>query len=85
MDFVVYGPDTFFAIEVKNARELRSKDFRGLVEFLKDYPEARALMLHRGKDRLKVKGIPCIPCETFLKALHPTASMVKVLDEAWGY
>ena len=75
VDFVVYGPDTFFALEMKNTRELRGKDFLGLVEFLKDYPEARAIVLYRGRDRLKMKGIPCIPCQVFLKALHPTASM----------
>jgi len=81
VDFVVYGPDTFLAVEVKNARQLRNKDFVGLVEFQKDYPEAMAILLYRGKERLKIGKIPCIPCEVFLKVLNPELSMAQVMDE----
>jgi len=84
VDFVVYGPDTFVAIEVKNTRELRAKDLSGLVEFQKDYPEALSILLYRGKEKLKIKGIPCVPCETFLKALNPELTIAQILESTFG-
>jgi len=83
VDFVVYGPDTFVAVEVKNAQQLRNKDLVGLVEFQKDYSEAMAVLLYRGRERLKMKGIPCIPCELFLRALDPRLSMTEILKESF--
>ena len=71
VDFVVYGPDTFAAIEVKNGRMIHSKDTRSLREFAADYPEARTCLLYRGKNRIRIDGILCIPCEEFMAALHP--------------
>lgn len=72
VDFVVYGADTFAAIEVKNARRVDSRDTRSLREFASDYPEAKVCLLYRGSDRLMINGIPCLPCEEFLRALHPS-------------
>jgi hypothetical protein len=43
-----------------------------LREFASDYPEANVCLLHRGPDRLMINGIPCLPCEEFLLALHPS-------------
>lgn len=71
VDFVVYGPNIFCAIEVKRAGNVRSKDLRALRAFREDYPEASACLLYLGKDRLAINGIPCLPCEDFLKDLHP--------------
>ncbi len=71
VDFIVYGPDGLWAIEVKNARDVRPKDLRGLKEFSKDYPEAQRCLLYRGKDRLDIDGILCLPCEVFLRELKP--------------
>jgi len=71
VDFVIYGEDTFAAIEVKNGRRVAPKDTRSLREFASDYPEARTCLLYRGKDRIEVAGVLCIPCEEFLAALHP--------------
>jgi hypothetical protein len=44
---------------------------RGLRAFGEDYPESRRILLYRGKDRLLQNGVPCLPCEEFLKALVP--------------
>lgn len=71
MDFVVLGPLGFWAIEVKNGSNIHPADLRPLTSFLEDYPEARALLLYRGKDRLLKKNILCLPVEEFLKELTP--------------
>jgi len=42
---------------------------KGLNAFLKDYPEARGLLLYRGNERLLIDNILCLPCEQFLKNL----------------
>lgn len=75
VDFVLYGPDTFAAIEVKNATRVRPDDLRGLKAFRADYPECRTTLLYRGPDKLQIDGIRCLPVEAFLKALHPEAAL----------
>ena len=71
VDFVVYGDDGFWAIEVKNAPIVRDEDLRPLWAFRQDFPECRPLYLYRGKDRLVRKGILCLPCQDFLLRLRP--------------
>lgn len=71
VDFVVYGEDTFCAIEVKNAARVHAKMLKGLLSFKEDYPEALTCLLYRGNERLKIKSILCQPVEDFLKNLHP--------------
>ncbi len=53
VDFILYGPKGFWAIEVKNNHQVFSKDLTGLRAFCKDYPEATPLLLYRGKERFK--------------------------------
>jgi predicted AAA+ superfamily ATPase len=71
VDFVVYGPEVFCAIEVKRAARVRGADLRALRAFREDYPEAAVALLYLGNERLSIDGIPCIPCEEFLAGLHP--------------
>lgn len=71
VDFIVSGPHSFFAIEVKNGATLHPADFRGLLAFCQDHPEATPLLLYRGKHRFKEKGILCIPVEDFLLSIDP--------------
>lgn len=71
VDFVVYGQDTFCAIEIKNTTKIHSKMLKGLLAFNEDYPEAQACLLYRGKERMKIKNILCLPCEEFLVNLVP--------------
>lgn len=71
VDFVVYGPGDFFALEVKNAARLQPHDFRSLLAFKQDYPHCRAYLLYRGRERLVREGVLCLPCEEFLAALRP--------------
>lgn len=71
VDFVLYGPDGFWAIEVQNSRRVRPKDLRGLRAFREDYPQCRALLLYRGTDRLRKGDVLCLPAEEFLPQLRP--------------
>ena len=71
MDFVIYGEDGLFAIEVKNAARIHPKDLSGLKSFQQDYPESKTYILYRGTDRLLKDDIVCLPCEEFLSGLRP--------------
>lgn len=71
VDLIVYGAKNFWAIEVKNATRIHSQDVRALEEFLKDYPMAKAILLYRGTERIKIKNTLCLPCEDFLLHLRP--------------
>jgi len=71
VDFVIYGKSTFCAIEVKNTRKVNSKMIRPLISFKQDYPEALVCLLYRGQERLMVNNVLCLPCEEFLRQLHP--------------
>jgi predicted AAA+ superfamily ATPase len=72
VDFVLHGPDGFVAIEVKNSRRVHPLDAQGLRAFREDHPEARALLLYRGKERLLFEGdVGVLPVEDFLLGLDP--------------
>ena len=71
VDFVIYGEHHFHVIEVKNAKQIHPQSLRSLKSFLSDYPEARAILLYRGAEKLVVDGIPCWPAEEFLRQLKP--------------
>ncbi len=73
VDFVLYGRGGLFAFEVKNSDSVRSDDLKGLALFREDYPEAKVALLYRGKNRLLINGIPCLPCENFLMGLNPSS------------
>lgn len=71
VDFILYGENTFYAIEVKNTMRINSKMLKGLISFQEDYPQAQTILLYRGKERLRRNGVLCLPCDTFLKSLSP--------------
>jgi uncharacterized protein len=75
VDFVIFGPLGFWAVEVKNSDRILPADLVPLISFREDYPEATALFLYRGKERLFQKNVLCIPCEEFLKELIPNLSL----------
>ena len=80
VDFVLYGDSVFYAIEVKNSRNVHSKMLKGLVEFKKDYPEAGCLLCYRGKGRMRIRDILCIPVNEFLESLHPAKEFEVVFE-----
>jgi uncharacterized protein len=69
VDFVLYGNTHFFAIEVKNSVRVRPEDLRGLKAFMKDYPEAKPVLLYRGTEKIAIDDILCIPVTEFLLSL----------------
>lgn len=71
VDFIVYGPDDFWGVEVKHSGRVRGSDRRRLQAFRKDYPEARLRLAYMGDERLAVKGIPCWPAGDMLKSIVP--------------
>jgi len=79
VDFVVYGPQTFAAIEVKNTTRVRPEDLRGLRAFREDYPACSSLLLYRGTETLDLDGIQCVPCEPFLRSLRPEVDLTSGL------
>ncbi len=79
VDFVLLGPLGFWAIEVKNSDRILPADLRPLNAFLEDYPEATALFLYRGKERLIKNQVLCMPCEEFLKELTPNFPLNQII------
>ncbi len=71
VDFVVYGPEEFCAIEVKHSSSVRTRDLRPLKAFGEDYPEASLRLVYRGNQRLEIDGILCLPCDEYLKKIIP--------------
>jgi len=71
VDFVVYGRNGFWALEVKSATSIRPADLRGLKAFRDDYAEAELRLLYRGNEALEIDGIQCLPCDDFLRRLIP--------------
>ena len=67
VDFILYGESLFTAIEVKSSANIRPSDLNGLTSFGEDYNMAKKILLYRGKELLKRKGISIIPIELFLK------------------
>ena len=54
----------------KGVSGIRERE-KGLLSFQEDYPQATVVMLYCGKERLRIKGVLCLPCEEFLAALDP--------------
>lgn len=71
VDFVLYGPDTFHAVEVKNTARIRPEDLRGLKAFGVDYPRATLTLLYRGARRERRGRVWMLPVAEFLRGLDP--------------
>lgn len=71
VDFVVYGPDLFWAIEVKRSARIDKRDLAGLKAFGADYPEAERLLLSLAPEPMLIDGIRCEPLEPWLRQLRP--------------
>ncbi|MCY4574796.1 MAG: AAA family ATPase [Gemmatimonadetes bacterium] len=71
VDFVLYGTSGIWAFDIMNADRIRPADLRGLSAFGDEYPEARRVLLYRGKYRLLRRGVLCLPVGDFLRVLDP--------------
>lgn len=76
VDFVIYGPTAFHAIEIKNSDKATRHDAAGLESSNADYPEATCTLLYRGSDTLKIsEHCKALPVEQFLRELKPNAPL----------
>ncbi len=71
VDFIIYGPKGFWAIEVKRSSNLGPDDARSLLTFKEEYPEAMCLFVVLGKRKESYRGLPVIPIEEFLLGITP--------------
>lgn len=69
VDFIIYGPSGFWAIEVKRSGNITPKDVKPLTTFQKEFPEAKCFLLFGGTTAQEIRDIPCLPVENFLKDL----------------
>lgn len=74
VDFVIYGPKGFWAIEVKRGQDVNPDDVKGLLAFKEEYPESQPILLYLGPKRI-YKEILCQPLEEFLLHLSPAAAI----------
>jgi hypothetical protein len=79
---VLYGQETFHALEVKNTATIRPKTLNALRAFGQEYPEAETCLLYRGRERLRINDIFCLPVEYFLSRLHPDMPLSHALGKA---
>jgi len=77
VDFIVYGEEVFWAIEVKNTSRIRKGDLSSLHAFKEEYPQCSTFLLYRGKERILREGVLCIPCDEFLMKLNPKTKLIK--------
>jgi predicted AAA+ superfamily ATPase len=77
VDFIIFGPLGFWAIEVKHSDTVHPADLNPLNAFVEDYPEAQPILLYRGKDTLLLKNCLCLPVESFLTQLMPNSPIYK--------
>lgn len=83
VDFVLYGEDCFCALEVKAAKQIYSPNLRPLKTFLHDYPEADAVLLYQGTEKLVLDGISCWPVGDYLLQLQPNESLPHQSNETF--
>ena len=69
VDFIVYGPNLFWALEVKSAHSIKSEHLSSLKSFGDDYPTAKKIILYTGEQKKKIENIEVIPIFDFLKSL----------------
>jgi len=71
VDFVVYGADLFWAIEVKRSARIDKRDLTGLKAFGVDYHQAERVLLSFAPEPLLIDDIRCKPLEPWLRKLQP--------------
>ena len=75
VDFILYGEKGIVAIEVKRSARIRTQEFKGLMAFSEDYPQARLFMFYGGDKKQYINGIQLLPLEeavaNLTHILHP--------------
>ena len=55
---------------------MHSTDLRALRAFREDYPEAQTAVLYRGRERLRIDGVWCLPAQDFLRRMLPDRGLL---------
>lgn len=63
-------PDALF-VDLLQPEPYRLLDLRGLSAFRSDYPEATGMFLYRGRERLRIDGVWCLPVTELLQEMWP--------------
>ncbi|MBN1898381.1 MAG: ATP-binding protein [Spirochaetes bacterium] len=79
VDIILYGSEGIYSMEVKNTSKIRPEDIRSLQSFKEDYPQSKSILLYRGKEKLLIKNIICLPCDYFLKKLDPGKDLKEII------
>lgn len=61
VDFVLYGPQGLYAIEVKRSSRYTRADLKGLRAFKDDYPMAQAFLFYGGENVRQEEGVQILP------------------------
>lgn len=77
VDFVIYGPRGFWAVEVKRSSHLGPDDVRSMAAFKEEYPEAYCFFVTTGKHYEEYRGFPVIPVEDFLLSISPEKRLLE--------
>jgi len=71
VDIILFGEAGLYAIEVKSSGKIVENDFRGLQAFLRDYHEAKAVMVMPNPPSGAISGITCRDASSFLRDIIP--------------
>ncbi len=66
VDFILYGERGLRGIEVKASSRWKAEDFKGLLEFKKDYPKADLLFVYGGDKVDSYQDIKIVPLQIFM-------------------
>lgn len=72
VDFIAYGENGFLAFEIKRKTRLSKADFKGLLAFTQDYPQAKGYLLYGGTQCYDEGNIQVIPFDVALSHLDQT-------------
>lgn len=75
VDFVLYGPKGFWAVEVKAGARVSAQDLQGLKAFCRDYPSARAVVIYGGRERREHEDILFLPAGDFFSPAQAKAPL----------
>lgn len=70
VDFVAYGEKGLLAFEIKLGTNFNSTWVKSLVDFGKDYPEAKLFLIYGGTQKLYYKNVTILPIEEALKGIE---------------
>ena len=70
IDFILYGQKGLIAIEIKNSKNIHSKNLKALKSFKEDYKVAKLYVFYRGNKKLHLEDIEIIPADYGLKNLR---------------